>query len=308
MTESSSGLRSYSSGLGGPFGSLREAFNLARAHSADTREQVRRSIAHLQTTEALVEEYGEMRLRGLEMLDVGAGQRLTQLKYFSARGNDVVGVDRDVVVHGFDPLGYLRMARSNGLRRMVKTAGRKVLRFDTRFNSEFERHLGSTSSLRRARIYQCDASRLPFVSETFDFSYSMSVLQYVEDPLSALREMGRVVKSGGGAYVDFMLYTGPSGCLDIRALGGRGALPHWVHLRDDTAEIVRENAPLNQLRLATWRALFAEAMPGSTLVLDQPGRDVLESEAQRVRENGELLDYSIEELVTTEVRVVWRKP
>jgi SAM-dependent methyltransferase len=304
-----SSLRSYSSALGGPFGSVREGINLVRAYSSDVSRQVGAAIAHLSTIEELVNAHTGIRLEGLELLDVGAGQRLTAMRYFSALGNDVVGIDRDLIVQGFDPVGYLRMARSNGLRRAIKTAGRKSLRYDARFNAELRRQLGSKANTNaRMRVHQMDAARLDFPDGAFDLSYSSSVMQYVDDPVAVLREMARVVRPGGGAFVDFMLYTGPTGCLDIRMLGGRDALPHWAHLRRRTADSVRENAPLNRLRLSEWRSAFATAMPGSVVLLHHPDREALEREILEIRcRDDDLLDYEFDELVTTHVFVVWRR-
>jgi hypothetical protein len=57
-----------------------------------------------------------------------------------------------------------------------------------------------------------------------------------------------------------------------------------------------------------WRRIFETSMPGHELILIQPGREKLELEASRLRQQGELRDYSVEELVTTKVIVLWRKP
>lgn len=42
-----------------------------------------------------------------------------------------------------------------------------------------------------------DAYALPFVDETFDVVHAHQVLQHLDDPVAALREMGRVARSGG---------------------------------------------------------------------------------------------------------------
>ena len=309
MNDSASNLRSYSSGLRGALGFVTESINLVHASSRDMPQQVARTIAHQKRIERLVTEHAGIGLEGLSMLDVGAGQRLIQMKYFTARGNNVVGVDRDLIVQGFDPFGYLQMARTNGWRRAIKTAGRKVLRFDARFGAEQKRQLGIDAAANgRMPVFQMDATNLDFPSKSFDFTYSLSVMQYVDDPLAVVREMARVLKPGGAAYVDFMPYTGPTGCLDVRMLGGRPALPNWAHLRAPTADLVRENAPLNQLRLRAWRSLFGEAMPGSVFLLHQPNRDDLEREIKHLQQGGELLEYDLDELTTTDVFVIWPKP
>jgi SAM-dependent methyltransferase len=302
-------LKSYSSGLRGFGGFVREATHLIRVYSTDLSQQVAVFVAHVQRMQHLVETHLGIRMQGLSMLDVGAGQRLIQMRYFAGLGNDVTGVDRDLIVQGLDLPGYVRMARSNGVRRAVKTMGRKLLGFDARFAAEFQRQLGNDRrGPRRLCVLQMDATDLRFPSDSFDFAYSTSVMQYLPDPAAALREIARVVQPGGGAYVDFMPFTGPTGCLDIRILGGHGALPRWAHLRPETASIVQENAPLNRLRLAEWHDIFDDAMPGNTFVLDQPDAVALEREAREAHEAGALLDYSLEELLTMGVAVLWQKP
>src|SRR5205085_417954 len=117
--------------------------NLVKAHAGDQSERVAGVIQHLERMETLVAKHGGLDLRGQRMLDVGAGSGLAQMRYFAAKGNDVVGIDRDLIVQGFDPAAYLQMARTNGLLRLVKTLGRKALGVDARFDRELRRRLGT---------------------------------------------------------------------------------------------------------------------------------------------------------------------
>jgi hypothetical protein len=71
--------------------------------------------------------------------------------------------------------------------------------------------------------------------------------------------------------------------------------------------LVQPSAYLNELRLPDWRRLFSELMPGSD-VATEPAEEWVETEARRLKDTGELSDYSLEELTTTRVIVVWRKP
>src|ERR1041385_8618740 len=128
MAEATPSFRSYSSGRRGPIGSVRELRELVRHHRRDVPGRVHAEVALLKAVEAGVPERLGLDLEDRRMLDLGAGQGLFQLMYFTARGNDVVGVDRDLIVHGFDPLGYVRMARTNGPKRAAKTLARKSLR------------------------------------------------------------------------------------------------------------------------------------------------------------------------------------
>jgi len=154
-----------------------------------------------------------------------------------------------------------------------------------------------------------DASDMSFADQSFDFVYSFAVFQHVEEPERVASEMSRVLRPGGVTYLDFILYTGRTGSHDLRLLGGGTAdIPLWAHLRPAYAHEVQQSAYLNRLRLAEWRSLFAEVMPGSELILSTPERAWLEGEARRLQAAGELADYTLEDLVTAKVGVIWRKP
>jgi hypothetical protein len=96
--------------------------------------------------------------------------------------------------------------------------------------------------------------------------------------------------------------------MDIRGLGGRETgLPLWAHLRTQHADQVIESAYLNKVRLPEWRRLFSDRMPGCEFALGQYERERLEPEARRLQAQGELLDYELDELLTAELAVVWKK-
>lgn len=229
------------------------------------------------------------------------------MMYFSHR-NRVVGIDQNVIAQGFDPLAYWRMLRANGGVRVLKTLGRKVLGIDRRYRRQFMRSLG-LRDVPRLKVLQMDAAALDFASESFDFVYSLLVFPHLSGPSSAAEELARVLRPGGVAYVDFTVYTGASGALDVRALGGRAtALPPWAHLRPAFQAEVQESAYLNRLRLPEWQRLFSTIMPGAAGRFFSPDAERYEPEARRLRESGELADYSLEELLTSQAAFIWRKP
>lgn len=59
----------------------------------------------------------------------------------------------------------------------------------------------ATNARPNVRFVQGDAHSLPLEDEQFDLVYCRYVLEHVADPLSVLREMRRVLKSGGRAAV-----------------------------------------------------------------------------------------------------------
>ena len=139
----------------------------------------------------MAEAYGR-EIAGLDVLDVGTGQLLTQLVYFSRR-NRVVGVDRDVIVHGFSPLGYLEMLRVNGPQRTVKTVGRKLLRVDAAYKTELVRQL-ELDRFPHVDVRAMPAEDMTFTDASFDAVYALAVFQHLARPSDVLRQMVRVLR------------------------------------------------------------------------------------------------------------------
>lgn len=305
---SSANFTSYSASASNPWMDLlREAVLLTRSYATNIEGRVAAATDRAAVIERTVFEETGLELRNLRMLDIGCGQRLNDMTYFASRGNDVVGVDRDVIPQGVDIVSYIRMVHSNGGRRAAKTIARKLLGLDARFSRAFVRNLGL---VRRPRleVHQMDAAAIALPDASFDFVYSLSVLQHVPDPGAVLDEMVRLLRPAGVAYLEIVNFSGPSGALCVSAAGGREALPTWAHLRSGYAHLVRENAPLNRLGLREWRAVFDKHLPNATLLLDQPEVAELTEQAQALQRGGELEHYSLEELVTRRITVVWQKP
>jgi SAM-dependent methyltransferase len=298
---------SYTSAIGNPFRLVRDARHLYQTHANDVPRRVDEILRRLHEIERLARDRLELELSGLRVLDIGAGQMALQAAYFS-RSNDVVGIDRDLIVRGLDVGGYMRMARQNGLRRVVKTVGRKLVGLDRSYAREMGRRLG-LAELRLPPVRQMDAAQLDFPDASFDFAYSLVVFQHLERPERALGEMIRVLRPGGGLYIDLIVYSSRTGSLDFRLLGGRNTdLPLWAHLRPRYLGLVRPSAHVNELRLGEWEDLFHGRMPGCEVIRQQPEIDWLKPEALALQAAGELPDYSLDELVTTKLVVIWRKP
>lgn len=268
---------------------------------------MRALVERLSEVEQLVfASYGTS-VADLSVLDVGAGQRLLEMKYFSVK-NAVVGIDRDVIVEGFDPRAYIKLLARQGANRAAKTVGRKLLGIDRRQTRELARILG-VPGFRKLAVMQMDAANMTFADESFDAVFSFAVFQHLQDPGAVVDEMRRVLKPGGVFYADFILYTGRTGAHDLRLLGGREAdLPLWAHIRPGKSHLVQQTAYLNGLRLGDWRRVFDERIQGYELILKSPEREWLEREARKLQAEGELRDYSLDELLTAKVMVLWQKP
>jgi SAM-dependent methyltransferase len=300
-------IKSYSSENASAFGLLREARSLYRWHARCTSERALASIEDARFAEGVVKDDFGIELVDRDVLDVGPGQFLTHMTYFSTR-NRVVGIDLDVIIQGFSPLGYIRMLRTNGLTRAAKTIGRKVLGVDRKVASDL-RHLLHIERRPSLTVLQMDACAMSFPLESFDFVYSRAVFHHLPRPDAAIDAVVRILRPGGACFITLHPYTSPTGCLDPRIYTEkRNEVQGWPHLRRSLqGQVDPSNACLNRLRLPEWRALFTAKMPGVRFILTE-SKDATIGDAEALHSQGELLNYSLEELCTGQFAAVWKKP
>jgi SAM-dependent methyltransferase len=285
---------------------LQEAVDLYRSHSTDISGHVRGVINNLKLVEIEIHQRYGMALRDLDILDVGAGQFLIQLLYFSRR-NRAVGIDWDVIVHGANPIQYLKMLLVNGPKRTAKTAAGKLLGVDRRYRAEVRQQL-ALPSLPKLIVHRMDACRMSFPDQSFDFVHSYSVFHHLGDPGAGLGQVVRILRPGGVAYISLHLFTSETGFCGRALKDDRGEVIRWAHLRPQFAERVAANAYLNRLRLNEWCALFRAKMPGAEIIPNPSPREEVEEDAKFLLDRGELPGYSLEELLVHDLNVFWRKP
>ena len=114
----------------------------------------------------------------------------------------------------------------------------------------------------RIELVEASAERLPFPDDSFDHLTVTYLLRYVEDPGATLRELARVVRSGGVvASLEFGVPDGlarPAWELYVRAglpLAGRALRHGWSEVGDFLGDSIRsywEAYPLDR-QLALWR-------------------------------------------------------
>jgi demethylmenaquinone methyltransferase / 2-methoxy-6-polyprenyl-1,4-benzoquinol methylase len=115
----------------------------------------------------------------------------------------------------------------------------------------------------RIRLVEGDAQKLPVDDASFDGLTFTYLLRYVEDPAATMRELARVVRSGGTiAMLEFAVPRGvwrPAWELYVRVglpLAGRTISPGWREVGDFLGPSIREfwrARPIGTL-LELWRA------------------------------------------------------
>lgn len=299
---------SYTAVRLGPWGRVQEVSALYRRKRSQAAAQVAKTLAELATVDEAMTAMLGSALENRRILIVGPGQHSTEVLYWARHGNDVVGVDLDPAPEHASIGDYLRIWRSSGGIRLIKTLGRRLLGIEASYRRQITEQLPDAGT-GRYEVLAMDAGDLALEDDTFDFVYSRSVFEHLTDPTAVMREIARVLKPGGIAYVGVHLYTSDGGCHDARIFAGnRQQLPLWSHLRPHYAERVRPNSYLNKVRLDEWRRSFREEWPGVSVSLHGSGSDTLQHELQAIRAGGELGEFADEELLNGSVVATWRRP
>lgn len=296
---------SYSSTEIGTFQRLRELYYIARKifHTEDIMPKWT-----VRSYELMKEHYthitGEA-LKGKNLLDIGPGQNMRFMRCFGVE-NEVVGIDMDVLPETLGIKDLVDIYQKNSLTRVIKTVGRKLLGADEKFKLQLHSLLDAPVR-NDLKTLVGNAEKMNFESNSFDMVYSFSVFEHLHNPQAAIREVARVLKPGGVAQICLHLYTSHSGIHDPKIFASWEAEPpFWPHLRPKHAHIVTPNSWLNKVRLKEWQRMFAAEMPGVEVrCLPQ---DDMRPHLAKLREDGELADYTDDELLSTNIIGLWHKP
>jgi SAM-dependent methyltransferase len=151
------------------------------------------------------------------------------------------------------------------------------------------------------------ASHMSFPDATFGFVCSFSAFEQIDAPGEALREVVRVLRPGGVAYIQLCPYSSHAGHLGSSAFpDAKPQPPFWPHLRPELAHTVQANPHLNRLSLREWRLLLTHIMPGLEVTCERQDGELRQPLAE-LRARGELSDCTDEELLTARLVAIWKK-
>jgi SAM-dependent methyltransferase len=296
-------MKSYASfGILRSYWQLRYAFEKRKSATADMSEL----YAQLKVHEKRIEGRLGRPLEDLRILEIGPGQGMERARYLGIH-NKVIGIDLDVLPVEPDLKTYYQMLRKNGLGRVLKTMGRKLI-LDPVYKNEWENIVG-VQDMVYPELIQGDICQDVPDTQRYDLVVSWSVFEHLPDPRKALENIIAALRPGGVFYLSIHLFTSINGSHDIRAFTGmEDQLPLWGHLRPSTQHLIEPSSYLNEWRLAQWRDLFQQVAPGSTEFLE--AYDYFERYAPQLTTDlrMELEDYSEEELFNVDAIYLWKKP
>ncbi len=248
---------------------------------------------------ASVEDTFGVELTGKKILEIGCGQLYPQA-HALAQKNEVHGIDLDIVLYNWSPILIAKLLLNNGIKRTLKTTIRKFM-FDGKYKSKLSERYGS-SLIKNPQFYRMNGEDLKFDDDSFDFIFSVTVFEHIEDVDKCVSEIKRVLKPNGIFSIDINLFTGITGGHNL--YGKHPAethIPPWDHLRQ---ELYPTNVYLNKLRLDDYKRIFRKYFSEVQFVENESAhfKDLLTDEIRR-----ELSDYSEHELLLDLVTVQSKK-
>jgi SAM-dependent methyltransferase len=198
-------------------------------------------------------------VRASQILDIGCGSNAPMTVMLHSAGARVTGVDHYVGYRwglGFKPARYWQYMREAGpLKAARKIVGECV--YDRRYFASLGNSVGLQLTERGLDLRAMDISALQLPDESFDLVHSNATWEHLPDVPRANREVVRVLRPGGLAYIEIHLFPSLSGGHDLPwivpgriDLGGR--MP-WRHLRDPDW---KPPVFLNRLRERDYRSYF----------------------------------------------------
>ena len=242
------------------------------------------------------------------VLDVGCGANAPMSVLLHSAGARVTGIDAYVGHRwglGVNPARYVDYVREAGvLRTLRKMAGEIV--YDRHYYRTLAAKTGLTLTERNLDLRQMDVRSAALPDGSVDLIHSNATWEHIPDVAEANRQVARLLRPGGLAYIEIHLFPALSGGHDLPwIVPGKtelGSVIPWQHLRNPAWQ-----APvfLNRLRERDYDRLFKTT----------PNLDIIEwrteyTEGQQLLTEeirAQLPGYSDDELTKRSIIVVARR-
>ena len=242
------------------------------------------------------------------VLDIGCGANAPMSVLLHSAGATVTGIDAYVGHRwglGVNPARYIDYVREAGvLRTLRKMVGEIV--YDRHYYTTLAEKTGLTLTERHLDLRQMDVRSPALADGSVDLVHSNATWEHIPDVAEANRQVARLLRPGGLAYIEIHLFPALSGGHDLPwIVPGKtelGDVIPWQHLRNPAWQ-----APvfLNRLREADYDRLF-RATPNLEIIEWRTeyteGQQLL---TEQIR--AQLPGYSDEELTKRSIIVVARR-
>jgi SAM-dependent methyltransferase len=283
---------------------LRWALGILRAYRASNPENADGQINFHQKLSAIIKINLGPDLSGLRLLEIGCGQRASQTILFTADGLETMGIDVEVPAFRMTLGSLLQMLSANGWERGLKSIFRHWL-FDGQFFRRLSCQYGKPLPLNRVEVRLMNATHMKFPDDYFNFIFSSLVFEHIDDVPAAVREVNRVLKPQGRAWINIHLFPSLSGGHHPEWTDARRPthprVPPWDHLLDNRYPA---HSYLNRLRLTDYRKIFNTYLE---VLEESPVMEMARELSPGLEEILVAKGYTREDLLTREVAFLCRK-
>lgn len=242
------------------------------------------------------------------VLDIGCGSNAPMALMLHSSGVRVIGVDGHIGYRwglGIRVQRYTSYLREVGAVRTLRKAIGEVV-YDRHYYKTLEQTLGVRLTEKQLDLRVMRVEALELLTASADIVHSNATWEHVADIDAANREVARVLRPGGLAYIEIHLFPSLSGGHDLPwIVPGRtdlGGLLPWGHLRNKEW---RAPVFLNRLRERDFQRSF-RGTPGLEIV-DWKTEFTEGDELVTQQVLTELPDYTREELTKRSIVAVIRR-
>ena len=177
---------------------------------------------------------------------------------------------------------FYKCLKENGFERAIKSFIRHIL-FDIAYIKKLSSIYPKKIPYSKLDIRIMSATDLKFKDQHFDFIFSGAVFEHIDDVPTVVREVNRVLKNSGIAWISIHLFPSLSGGHHLEWISPdkrpSKKVPPWDHLLDN---IYAVNTYLNKLRLNQYRKVFYDNISVVDEKIKLEGGNILSSELKKI--------------------------